>query len=203
MNSRSLSRRAFTLIELLIVITIIGILAVALIPRLTGGPARARDAQRQADLQQIATALEFLYNDKGGYPFYAGCVSSMATDLASYLTTLPADPNTSATAGTASGEFSSGSCSTGYAYVGLRSSGSAAGTYSSATYNATGYMLVADLETETSRGSGIYNVTSSAFTVTNGTANATAAYNFNTANSSLSCSTSACTGTNVIYVLGR
>lgn len=60
--------KSFTLIELLIVITIIGILAVALVPRITQGPARARDTQRKTDLQAIALALESYYVDHLGYP---------------------------------------------------------------------------------------------------------------------------------------
>ncbi|KKR25748.1 MAG: hypothetical protein UT55_C0031G0009, partial [Candidatus Peregrinibacteria bacterium GW2011_GWE2_39_6] len=42
-------KKSFTLIELLIVITIIGILAVALVPRIMGGAPRARDVKRKAD----------------------------------------------------------------------------------------------------------------------------------------------------------
>lgn len=60
--------KGFTLIELLIVITIIGILAVALVPKISQGPARARDVQRKADMQNIASALELYYADHGEYP---------------------------------------------------------------------------------------------------------------------------------------
>jgi type IV pilus assembly protein PilA len=49
--------KAFTLIELLIVIVIIGILAVALIPRLTGAQASARDTARRSSLQQASTIV--------------------------------------------------------------------------------------------------------------------------------------------------
>ncbi len=197
----SLRRRAFTLIELLIVITIIGILAVALIPRLTGGPARARDAQRQSDLQQIATALEFLSNDKGGYTYVSGCVSTAGTvtmtDLSSYLTTVPSDPNYSATGGLVAGEFDTGACATGYSYVGLRGTGAAGLT----NYSASGYLLATDLETETTRASGVYAVNGGAFDVDN---TLSASSNFAiAANLAKLCSTSACAGTNVIYVVGR
>lgn len=61
--------KAFTLIELLIVIVIIGILAVALIPRLTWSQWRARDVARKADLRQIENALALYSADNNGnYP---------------------------------------------------------------------------------------------------------------------------------------
>jgi len=60
--------KAFTLIELLIVIVIIGILAVALIPRLVGMQGKARNVQRIADLKAIQSALELYQSEKGSYP---------------------------------------------------------------------------------------------------------------------------------------
>lgn len=60
-------KKAFTLVEMLIVIVIIGILAAALIPRLTGVQSRARDVARKADLSQISTALATYQLDNGSY----------------------------------------------------------------------------------------------------------------------------------------
>ena len=61
-------RKAFTLIETLIVIVIIGLLSRALIPRLTSARARTNDVARKADLRQIATALTMYQMDYGNFP---------------------------------------------------------------------------------------------------------------------------------------
>ena len=100
-------RKSFTLIELLIVITIIGILAVALVPRISSGPARARDVQRKADLQQLATAMELYYADNGEYPNQDtlmpenDCIGSggwIDTALETYLS-VPDDPGSGSALG--------------------------------------------------------------------------------------------------------
>lgn len=53
---------------MLIVIVIIGILAAALIPRLTSARGRANDTARKADLQQVAAALVTYQIDFGRFP---------------------------------------------------------------------------------------------------------------------------------------
>ena len=98
----SVSRKGFSLIELLIVITIIGILAVAFLPSITTGPSRARDVQRIADMSDIALALELYYQDVGAFPSQTGLLNpaqatSAADELASYFdnSAVPTDPQTS------------------------------------------------------------------------------------------------------------
>ncbi|MEI7477519.1 MAG: prepilin-type N-terminal cleavage/methylation domain-containing protein [bacterium] len=66
------NKKAFTLIEMLIVVVIIGILAAALIPRLASVQARARDTKRKADLHQIGVALGIYKQDHGGYDNFGG-----------------------------------------------------------------------------------------------------------------------------------
>jgi prepilin-type N-terminal cleavage/methylation domain-containing protein len=61
------TKRGFTLIELLIVIGIIGILATVVTVSLLEARAKGRDAERRADLNSIALALESHYSSNGTY----------------------------------------------------------------------------------------------------------------------------------------
>ena len=62
--------------ELLIVIVVIAILATISIVAFNGVQARARDAQRQTDLSNVAKAMKMYKIDKGGYPNTStGCAS--------------------------------------------------------------------------------------------------------------------------------
>jgi type II secretion system protein G len=99
MNTKKMFK-AFTLVEMLIVIVIIGLLSRALIPRLTSARARANDTARKADLRQIATALTMYQMDKGNYPdgnAIAWDTNSTAnkTLLQKYIPTMPRDPKNS------------------------------------------------------------------------------------------------------------
>lgn len=188
--------RAFTLIELLIVITIIGILAVALIPRLTGGPARARDAQRKSDMQQISTALEFYNTDNNSYPLaVTGNCTSGLTLSASYISAVPADPsvNTYATA-------PANVCATGgYTYVALNTDTDAV---------IEGYLLIAHLENSQDRGQGVFNVAGFAVqAATTGMYSATTVLTTSGTGGNLSRScygtTNCSAATDVLYAIGR
>jgi len=59
---------AFTLIELLIVIAVIGVLVAVILPNLMGMRGRARDTVRKNDLTQLKKALRLYFDDRGGYP---------------------------------------------------------------------------------------------------------------------------------------
>ncbi len=85
--------KAFTLIEMLIVIVIIGILAAALIPRLSSARGRANDTARKATLSQVAAALVSHQIDKGYFPQVCGDLDLASTGLlTAWLDSIPEDP---------------------------------------------------------------------------------------------------------------
>lgn len=62
------SKRGFTLLELLVVISIIGLLASITIVSIDSAKKRARDAQRLSDMAEIQKALELYKEASGEYP---------------------------------------------------------------------------------------------------------------------------------------
>ena len=62
------NRSAFTLIELLIVVAIIGILAAIAVPNFMNAQVRAKVARAKNDLRSFGTALESYYLDQNDYP---------------------------------------------------------------------------------------------------------------------------------------
>jgi prepilin-type N-terminal cleavage/methylation domain-containing protein len=97
----------FTLVELLVVISIIGVLSGFLFVNFASLRERARDAQRKRDLTEIKTALRLYYNDYQHYPandlqgHIMGCGatgdavcqwgSKLGSDATTYMM-LPTDP---------------------------------------------------------------------------------------------------------------
>ena len=81
MLSKLRNRKGFTLVELLIVITIIGILASIGLNTFTSAQMKSRDAKRKTQLKQLADAFEAYYNDKGGYPADDGSGSLLACGI--------------------------------------------------------------------------------------------------------------------------
>ena len=62
-------RRAFTLIELMLVVIIISVLVAMVVPRLVGRSQEARIAAAQAQIEaHLATALDLYELDNGAYP---------------------------------------------------------------------------------------------------------------------------------------
>ena len=88
--------RGFTLIELLIVIAIISILISVGLASFRRAQMQARDRQRQADLSNIAGALEQFYGDNNSYPPDLDALRTNPTTTTPYIRVIPADPSTTA-----------------------------------------------------------------------------------------------------------
>ncbi len=81
MEERGIRRKssgvsAFTLIELLVVIAIIGLLSSIVFASLKSARAKARDARRMQDLQQLERAMLMYYDKHGYYPGEVYCGDS-------------------------------------------------------------------------------------------------------------------------------
>lgn len=86
-------KNGFTLIELLITIAILGILATVGFGQFKTSQKKARDAQRKADLGNIARALEMYYNDHQSYPLtLSGWGLPFEDENNIYMKKLPEDP---------------------------------------------------------------------------------------------------------------
>jgi prepilin-type N-terminal cleavage/methylation domain-containing protein len=130
---KNLTKKGFTLVELLVVISIIGLLSTIAIVSLGSARAKSRDTKRIADMKQVSTALEQFYSDQGGYPAVTAVLAawvSPATAPTAPVTTTAGDvvvlgsavakvlgsTNATSAAGTAAGTI--GTANTGTIYMG-------------------------------------------------------------------------------------
>ena len=83
----------FTFIEMLIVLTIIGLLVSIGVTQFVKVQRKGRDSQRMADLRQVQAALEMYRSEQGAYPdidLESG--DSISVGTIEYMSSIPADP---------------------------------------------------------------------------------------------------------------
>lgn len=84
------NRRAFTLIEILAVVVILGILAVVVVPRVLTSSATAKTNACYQNKASINTAIEKWYFDKGTWP--ADALTDIAADVDFFPDGIPVCP---------------------------------------------------------------------------------------------------------------
>jgi prepilin-type N-terminal cleavage/methylation domain-containing protein len=143
MKKSNIYIKAFTLVEMLIVIVIIGILIAALLPRMQSAQGRARDVARKSDLSQIGNGIIAYQTDKGERPgvkpntTHTGMAVADIEDklITAGMSSVPRDPNGS---NIVSGLSDFTATSGNYAYLVARKSG----------VNNGGFVLMTRTETE-------------------------------------------------------
>src|SRR3982751_1503736 len=84
-----MKRLGFTLIELMVVFTIIALLLTLAVPRYFSSVDKSKEAVLKENLNQVRDAISRYYADKGKYP---ELLDALATDK--YLRRVPLDPIT-------------------------------------------------------------------------------------------------------------
>lgn len=88
----------FTLVELLVVISIIGILTMIGAVAYSGAQKKARDTRRKTELDALSKALIMYYNDNGVFPavssatFFSSSVGLTGPGNITYMAEIPIDP---------------------------------------------------------------------------------------------------------------
>lgn len=84
--------KGFTLVELLVTISIISILSVIGMVAYSTVLKQGRDSKRQSDLRSIQSALEQYYADQFSYPDNLSFGSSLVFGAKTYMNRIPTDP---------------------------------------------------------------------------------------------------------------
>ena len=92
--TKSRKRSGFSLLELLAVVTILGIIAVVVIPRISMSSSTAKSNANSQNKAEIDSAVERWYFEKGSYP--AADLSDIGADTSYFPNGLPTNPVTGA-----------------------------------------------------------------------------------------------------------
>ena len=90
------NEKGFTLVELLVAMTIAVILMALSLVSYQGARKSARDGKRRADLEEIRSALEMCRTDTGVYPVDQDAIYPGVNCGSAYLEETPADPSSGA-----------------------------------------------------------------------------------------------------------
>ncbi len=95
-------KRGFTLIEVLVAVTIIAVLISIGVVSYSSVNRRSRDAKRKGDVEQLRSALEMYRADNGFYPnagsgLWSDALGLSTTLVSTYLPTIPSDPTSTQT----------------------------------------------------------------------------------------------------------
>lgn len=82
----------FSLIELLVVVTIMGILAAVAIPRFMGVLEQAKDRADDSNVHTLKTAAQVFYFETGGWPAEGALNDTHQGNFRDYLDSFPSDP---------------------------------------------------------------------------------------------------------------
>jgi len=84
--------KGFTFIEILVVVTIIGVLTAIGVTSYRAATKKSRDGKRKADLEQIRAALEMYKADIDQYPLAVSCNGTIESGDNTYMDPVPCDP---------------------------------------------------------------------------------------------------------------
>jgi general secretion pathway protein G len=95
------TQKAFTLVEILVVIAIIGLLATIVAASVSAARAKSRDSRRYAEVNTIQKGLELYYDENGSYPVVIGWIrlekdsdtsGPFSSNIRPYILNVPRDP---------------------------------------------------------------------------------------------------------------
>lgn len=95
-NMGHVKKNGYTLLELIVVISIIALLIAGGVTTYSALMKQSRDGRRKADLENIRSALEMYRSNNGFYPAGTGTstLSTAFTGTTKYMESIPPDPRT-------------------------------------------------------------------------------------------------------------